>query len=640
DMPENSLSDHCMEAVERAPVWLRNDLINNLNRIGGEWAEFSRDMVADVILDAAELQVDEVAFTLAHVSPILLENVVLELDLFIENAETIYESDEYLDYVTIVEHGDFDEGDYWTTLEYDIRTEDDEVIRVEIDRDIYYWHVVHPRLSDEEPLYIDPATGRQRQPDVGKFWRNFLLNEPDDGYTSLRDQLEDCEVLWSNLVNNGTEENGAIGLITMWIRDVLEFTSRQERPIQPVRIYRMHIGRCGEHSDLTAAAGRAALIPTVCTSTFCTDHTWNEFWDGDRWVVWEPVNNYVDSAPYDNWNELPAVFDWRSDASVWTVTDRYTDHADFNVTIRDWNGRPVDGAKIMLASEYLHGGLMPCTWGYTDSDGRVSFTIGDNRTIYLRVESGLGNFPQQANSVTRVISNSQADREYNWSHQFDRRMPRISAREADDVADPTNHFQGSLAYEMLSETADGIIFTDAEFFMDVADARLDFFICDEENYRNYLNEENFEAYNIEELTESGEIGFVLPTDHSWYAVFSNATSLANYMEAEVATTFSVSSEFAVDERGPDAPVVYRLYRNYPNPFNSGTRIPFQLGRSGNTAVSIFDMAGRRLFTGSLGNLSAGSHVLTFDGSGLNSGVYIYEMRCNGFTDRNTMIIMK
>ncbi len=641
-MPENNLSDHCMEAVERAPVWLRNDLINNLNRIGGDWAEFTQDMVADVILDAEELHVDEVAFTLAHVSPILLEDCVLNLDLFLENAETIYASDEYLNYVTIVEHGDFEDGDYWTTVEYDVRTEDDEVIQVEIDRDIYYWYVVHPRLSDEQPLYIDPATGRSRQPETGKFWRDFLLNEPDDDYTSLRDQLEDCEVLWSNLHNNGTAENGAIGMIVGWVQDVLEFTSRQERPIQPVRIYRMHIGRCGEHSDLTAAAGRAALIPTVCTSTFCTDHTWNEFWDGERWVSWEPVNTYVDHTPYDGWNELPAVFNWRSDASVWTVTDRYTDSADLNVTILDWRSRPVDGAKIMLASDYIHNGLMPCTWGYTGSDGRVSFKIGDNCNIYLRVESELGNYPEQANTVTRIVSNSQADRNYNWSHQFEGRMDIISPDQADEVINPTEHFYVNIAYEMLREITNGIIFNDAEFFMDInEEAGLDFFICDEENYRNYLDEDDFEAFCIDELTESGEIEFTLPTDRSWFAVLSNANSLVNYMEADITTNFYVSSEFGVDKGETTPPSAFRLYQNYPNPFNSITSIPFQLNREGETTLSVYDVAGHRLSSRPLGNLKAGkTHTVIFNGEYFNSGILFYEIECNGYTDRTSMILLK
>jgi len=639
-LPENNLNEYCMEAVARAPAWIRNDLIIALNAIGGEWADYTQEAVAEIILGVEEPYVDEVAFTLAHVSPILLENAALFLDLFVENAVGVYEADEYLEYVTIVEHGDFDDGDYWTTLEYNIRISEEEVIQVEIDRDTYYWYVVHPRLSDETPLYIDPSTGSSRQPDTGKFWRDFLLNHPDDGFTSLRDALEGCEVLWSNLQNNGTPENGAVGRVTGWIRHVLDFTSGQERPIQPVRIYRMHMGRCGEHSDMTAAAGRAALIPTLCTSTMCTDHTWNEFWGGDRWVVWEPVNNYVDSAPYDNWNEIPAAINWRSDASVWTVTDRYSPTSDLTITIMDFYRKPVDGARIGLASGRYDNPdhLSWCTWGYTDSEGEVSFKIGDNKAFYVQIKSELGNYP--GDGVTQIIGNSEADREYTWSYRFNGRMPNVSPTEREPSEDPRNQFHVTVEGEMLNDIARGMIFQDAEFFLGVGTGELDFFICDAEAYERYLDGNRFAALNMETLTEAGEFDVILPTNEIWYAVFSNANRVANYMEARITTTLKIDTEVGIADTAPVTPVAYSLYQNYPNPFNAITHVPFDLKASGETTVSILDLTGRRLQILPVGNLPSGRHEVSLNMNKLSSGSYFYEIQCNDFVERKSMMLLK
>ncbi|MDP8240662.1 MAG: T9SS type A sorting domain-containing protein [Candidatus Hatepunaea meridiana] len=640
NLPELYLDDEWMEAVERVPAWLRTDLINNLSKISGDVGEFAIGMACDAILDADDAHVDEVAFAIAHFSPRLLQDLNVDFGLFLENAEGIYAADEYLDYVNIVEHGDIEEDDdYWTTLEYIILNEDGEAEEVEIDRDIYYWYVVHPRLSDESPRYIDPNSGSARQPPNGVFWRDFLLNHPDDDYTSLREYLEDCEFLWAGLRNNISEENGAIGAVSRWIQHSLEFTSRQERPIQPVRIYRMHIGRCGEHSDMTAAAGRAALIPTLCTSTYCTDHTWNEFWGGDRWVVLEPVNGYVDHAPYDNWNQLPAVFNWRSDASVWTVTDCYTEYSILNISVTGRHNNPVDGAKIMLASNNLQDGLSPCTWGYTNSDGEVSFTIGDSINIYYRVESELGNFPSEANRVSQIIANSSADQVYTQSQRMNETMPNVSPDDAEMPDDPTNNWHLAVSYDLPVETVNGIIFSNAEFFQDVGSSKLDFFICDEQNYEEYLDGDDFEAFSADELTEAGEIEFTFPTDDVWYAVFSNANHVANYMRVDMEAMLYVDSEVRIALE-PEAPASYSLHQNYPNPFNSSTSIQFDIGRNGATQLIVYDLTGHKLHSQDLGNLSAGQHEVTLNGKNLTSGLYLYEVTCNGFIDRKTMVLLK
>jgi len=99
---------------------------------------------------------------------------------------------------------------------------------------------------------------------MGVFLAEFsFFNYADAGYPLLRDCLANTTVTW-DITGNTT--NDAIHTIQNWINDSMDFTSNAERPHQPVRIYRKHIGRCGEYADITAAACRSALIP--CTSIF------------------------------------------------------------------------------------------------------------------------------------------------------------------------------------------------------------------------------------------------------------------------------------------------------------------------------------------------------------------------------------
>jgi len=643
ELPENSLNDHCMGAVERAPDWLRADLINNLNRIGGEWAEFFQEFAADVILDADDHIVDEVAFTIAHTASNLLEDGVMDLNLFIDNSETIYESDEYLDYVRIVEHGDFEEGDYWTTLEYKIKDGDD-TTDVEIDREIYYWYVVMPRLSDEMPLYINPANGRQDDPPNGVFWRDFLLNHPDDEYESLRDRLEGVGVMWSNLRNNQTAENGALGLVSSWVGSIMEFDSGNERPIQPVRIYALHMGRCGEHSDMRAAAGRAALIPTLCTTAFCDDHTWNEFWGGDRWVHWDgAIDNPL---MYENgWGKVfPVVVNWRSDSYLWGATEKYSeDISDLTVTVLDRDDQPVDGAEVRLASEYLYGGNSWCAWGYTNCDGQVSFKVGNNRNIYGRAESRCGRYPD--GGVMEIVGreDNEGGQEFEWTALMWGAVPSISPGEADAVDNPTDHFRLNVDYELVKESAVGSInwrTNRAEFISGVGTGEIDFMICDARNYRLYIEGEDFEAYINETLHQSGELGLPLPTDGVWYAIFSNDNCLSNYIELDINATLSYDdAEVSISEQ-PAASVEYRLLQNYPNPFNAQTRLTYSLPVSSQLSLNVYSSSGQLVTTLFDGVQTAGNHSLLWNAEDVSAGIYFVRMESNRFSDTRKVVLVK
>jgi hypothetical protein len=77
-----------------------------------------------------------------------------------------------------------------------------------------------------------------------------------------------------------------------------------------------------------------------------------------------------------------------------------------------------------------------------------------------------------------------------------------------------------------------------------------------------------------------------------------------------------------------------LLRSGPNPFARGTTLHFTLARAGETTLSIYDVAGRRVVTLVDGMVPAGWHGITWDGrtgSGrsLPAGVYWARLLCNG-----------
>lgn len=85
---------------------------------------------------------------------------------------------------------------------------------------------------------------------------------------------------------------------------------------------------------------------------------------------------------------------------------------------------------------------------------------------------------------------------------------------------------------------------------------------------------------------------------------------------------------------------YALHDNYPNPFNSETQIRFDLVESGNVKLVVYDLLGREVATVVNHIMPAGSHSISFNAGNLPSGLYLYRLVVNGFSDQKKMLLMK
>ena len=90
---------------------------------------------------------------------------------------------------------------------------------------------------------------------------------------------------------------------------------------------------------------------------------------------------------------------------------------------------------------------------------------------------------------------------------------------------------------------------------------------------------------------------------------------------------------------------FRLEQNYPNPFNPSTRIQFSIapgnGRSGErVTLKVYNVLGREVQTLVNENLHAGSYEITFDASGLASGVYFYRLQVGEFTQTKRLLLLR
>jgi hypothetical protein len=91
----------------------------------------------------------------------------------------------------------------------------------------------------------------------------------------------------------------------------------------------------------------------------------------------------------------------------------------------------------------------------------------------------------------------------------------------------------------------------------------------------------------------------------------------------------------------EIPNKYVLYQNYPNPFNPGTEIRFDLPKSGNVKLEIFNSLGEKVAVLYDGFMEAGyGKVVRWNANGVPSGVYYYRLTADGFVDVKKMVLMK
>ena len=162
--------------------------------------------------------------------------------------------------------------------------------------------------------------------------------------------------------------------------------------------------------------------------------------------------------------------------------------------------------------------------------------------------------------------------------------------------------------------------------------RIDFFVCDLENYERYLSGMSFEAYEIQRDTASGEVIFALPEDGVWVAVLSNEESLVIGQEVEVTVEQyeRKTTTMAETEDSLELPKILSFSQNTPNPFNPSTTIRFELPHAAPVDLSVFNISGQKIRTLVHQNKPAGSYSVIWDGvdkSGnkVASGVYFYRL---------------
>ena len=101
---------------------------------------------------------------------------------------------------------------------------------------------------------------------------------------------------------------------------------------------------------------------------------------------------------------------------------------------------------------------------------------------------------------------------------------------------------------------------------------------------------------------------------------------------------------------PDENIIegFKLYENYPNPFNPSTKISYQLPVASHVTLKVYDVLGNEIASLVDEYKSEGKYEIEFNASNLASGIYFYQLKTDqsnvgqarNFTETKKMILMR
>lgn len=174
------------------------------------------------------------------------------------------------------------------------------------------------------------------------------------------------------------------------------------------------------------------------------------------------------------------------------------------------------------------------------------------------------------------------------------------------------------------------------------------------------NDNITEAVIIDLLKGGNDCGLVGSTTsetgaYSWRvpdSLLSGTDYKIRITSSEDNTLFDESDNvFTVEESWSHAPedgsilTGFQLGQNFPNPFNPETTIRYQLPKSGNVTIRIYELLGQEVRTLVSGRKAAGIHQIVWDGKDNNakevsSGIYIYCLEAGGRLKSKKMLFLK
>lgn len=139
-------------------------------------------------------------------------------------------------------------------------------------------------------------------------------------------------------------------------------------------------------------------------------------------------------------------------------------------------------------------------------------------------------------------------------------------------------------------------------------------------------------YSVRQSLPAGVVQTV-PTNGDPYSISLSAGA------EKVEVNFGSRVVTAVDDFS-ETPDDFKLYQNFPNPFNPTTTLAFYLPKDSYATLRIYNVLGVEVAILLEGRRSAGTHTVVWDAQDLPSGIYAYRLTAGSFVAVRKMVLMK
>ena len=145
---------------------------------------------------------------------------------------------------------------------------------------------------------------------------------------------------------------------------------------------------------------------------------------------------------------------------------------------------------------------------------------------------------------------------------------------------------------------------------------------------NYLFNNFFEDYQLEYETEY------------FYRVAYFADELSEYSD-----TLSIVLEQLNNDSDVQSPSSFKLYSNYPNPFNPLTTIEYFLPKKEFVSITVYDILGNVVNNLVNENQNSGNQTVSWNaknnfGDYMSAGMYVYTIQAGEFKATRKMVLLK
>jgi len=139
--------------------------------------------------------------------------------------------------------------------------------------------------------------------------------------------------------------------------------------------------------------------------------------------------------------------------------------------------------------------------------------------------------------------------------------------------------------------------------------------------------------------------------HAWIGAGTNSYTSPDSTGRDSMVTWSMKNPIVESALWTDVPIgitnistevpkEFQLLQNYPNPFNPVTNIRFDIAKSTQTKILIYDLLGKEVAQVIDRQLTPGRYLIDFNAENLSSGVYFYKLITDDFVSIKKMTVLK